>query len=178
MKVLAFAATNSRQSINKQLATYATQLLDAETTEILDINDYEVPLFSIEREEELGQPEKIKQFYQKITDADALVIAFAEHNGTYTAAFKNLFDWASRINQKVWQGKPMVLLATSPGPGGAKNVLASAVTSAPFFGGEVKGQFSLPNFYDNFDSETGEITNIDFDEQLKTVVSTIALENA
>lgn len=177
MKVLAFAATNSRQSINKQLATYATKLLDAETTEILDINDYEVPLFSIEREEELGQPEKIKQFYQKITDPDLLIVAFAEHNGTYTAAFKNLFDWTSRINQKVWQGKPLVLLATSPGPGGAKNVLASAVTSAPFFGGDVKAQFSLPNFYDNFDSETGRISNTDFDEQLKAAVSTIALEN-
>jgi len=80
-----------------------------------------------------------------------LLISFAEHNGSYTAAFKNTFDWASRAEMKVYQGKPAVLLATSPGPGGAKNVLNSALGSAPHFGMDVKGSLSVPSFFDNFD---------------------------
>lgn len=32
----------------------------------------------------------------------------AEHNGNYTVAYKNLFDWASSKNQNVYQGKSIV----------------------------------------------------------------------
>lgn len=157
MKLLAFAASSSRTSINKQLVTYAASLLDNAEIEILDINDYEMPLFSEDKEKELGQPQAAKNFFNKIGAADALLISFAEHNGSFTAAYKNLFDWTSRIDPKVYQGKQMVLLATSPGPGGASSVLATAKTSAPFGGGNVKADLSLAGFYDIFDTDTGRL---------------------
>ncbi|WP_101757537.1 NADPH-dependent FMN reductase [Oceanicoccus sp. KOV_DT_Chl] len=159
MKILAFAASNSSQSINKQLLQYALTLIEQGDAELLDINDYEMPLYSSDREEQGGIPALAHQFREKIDWADALIIAFAEHNGSYTAAYKNLFDWTSRINPKVYQAKPMVLLATSPGPGGARNVLNAAQTSAPHFGGEVKATLSVASFYQHFDSDNGEISN-------------------
>ena len=55
MKLLAFAATNSSQSINKALVTYASQLIEADTT-ILDLNDYEMPIYSSDRESKNGIP--------------------------------------------------------------------------------------------------------------------------
>ena len=61
-KVIAFGASNSRNSINKKLATFAAnQLSDAEIT-ILDLNDFEMPIYSIDREEENGIPDLAKQF--------------------------------------------------------------------------------------------------------------------
>lgn len=153
MKVLAFGASSSKTSINKSFATYAANLIPNAEVEVLDLNDYELPLFSTDKEAEIGQPELAQQFFAKIGNADAIVISFAEHNGSYTAAYKNLFDWTSRIDMKVFQNKPMLLLATSPGPGGASSVLAAAKGSAPFFAADVKGDFSLPSFYDNFDLE-------------------------
>ena len=176
MKVLAFAASSSKKSINKQLVRYATHLLVGENrhqyeVEILDLNDYELPLFSEDREAELGQPQLAKDFLTRIGESDAVIISFAEHNGSYTVAYKNTFDWASRINPKVFQNKPMVFLATSPGPGGASSVLATATTSAPFFEGKVIASFSLPSFYENFDSEQGRITNDDFNKVLKSAVN-------
>ena len=176
MKVLAFAASSSKKSINKQLVSYASRLLLDENqhqheVEILDLNDYELPLFSEDREAELGQPQLAKDFLTKIGESDAVIISFAEHNGSYTVAYKNIFDWASRINPKVFQNKPMVFLATSPGPGGASSVLATATTSAPYFKGRVIASFSLPSFYENFDSEQGRITNEDFTILLMSAVN-------
>ena len=130
MKILAFAASNSRDSLNRALVHYAASLLesgvvDNSALELLDINDYELPLYSADREKEQGIPDRAQQFYQKIGAADALLISYAEHNGHYPAAYKNLFDWASRIDSKVYQGKPAVFLSTSPGGGGARSVLAA-----------------------------------------------------
>jgi len=171
MKILAFAATSSSKSLNKQLVSYATSLIDANehAIEIIDLNDYELPLYSEDREAELGQPVPARAFIDKIATSDAIVISFAEHNGSYTAAYKNIFDWASRITRQVFQGKQMVMLSTSPGPGGAGNVLKSAVESSVFFGGNVVGKLSVPSFYDNFDSSTVTLS----DETLRTELGNI-----
>jgi len=172
MNILAFGASNSRKSINKALATYATTLIDAES-EIIDLNDYEMPLYSVDREEADGIPAEAKLFFEKIGKADALLISFAEHNGNFTAAYKNLFDWASRIDSKVYQGKPAVLLSTSPGTGGAGSSLATAKGSAPHIGLELKADLSIPSFYDNFDSESGKISNTEIQAQLEKAVSAL-----
>tara|TARA_R110001583_G_scaffold2536_5_gene18266 strand:+ start:34519 stop:35040 length:522 start_codon:yes stop_codon:yes gene_type:complete len=171
MKVLAFAATSSKSSINKQLANYAAKQIKDAQVELLDINDYEMPLFSEDREKELGQPELAKTFYQKLGEADVIVISFAEHNGSYTAAYKNLFDWTSRIDQKLFQNKPVIMLATSPGPGGAGSVLSAAQSSAPYFAADVKGAISVPSFYENFDVESGQLTNKDLVDNIMDIIA-------
>ncbi|MCG9730621.1 NAD(P)H-dependent oxidoreductase [Shewanella sp. Isolate13] len=171
MKLLAFAASSSTKSINKQLATYAASLVDGADVEILDINQYEMPIYSQDREEELGHPELAQKFFAKIGEADAIIISFAEHNGSYTAAYKNLFDWTSRIDMKVFQNKPMVLLATSPGPGGAATVLAAAEGSAPYFAADVKATLSIPSFFDNFDMETQALRNPELEDKLRSALA-------
>ncbi|PTB32398.1 NADPH-dependent FMN reductase [Photobacterium phosphoreum] len=173
MKLLTFAASSSSQSINKHLATYAASLVTYADIDVLDINDFEMPLYSSDRENESGIPSLAQKFLDRIAQADAIIISFAEHNGSYTAAYKNLFDWASRIEPKVYQNKPMVLLATSPGPGGANTVLTTAVTSAPYFAGEVKASLSIPSFYDNFDFVTAKITNEELNTALVTTINSL-----
>lgn len=170
MKLLAFAASNSRQSINKKLASYAASLVPNANVELLDLNDYELPIFSVDREESIGQPALAKAFLDKISKADKIIISFAEHNGSYTAAYKNLFDWSSRINNKVFQNKPMLLLSTSPGPGGAASVLATAVHSAPYFAADVKASLSIPSFFNNFDLNTGTINNSELNQKLNDAI--------
>lgn len=172
MNILAFAASSSKKSINKQLLSYiAKDLLPDQSTEILDLNDYEMPLFSVDKEEELGHPELAKEFLSKIAHSDAIIISFAEHNGSYSAAYKNLFDWCSRINPKVFQKKPIILLSASPGPRGGATVLEAAVKSAPFFDGDVKGSLSIAKFYDQFDVQCCTLLNKDIKADL---VSTLA----
>jgi chromate reductase len=176
MKILAFGTSNNRRSINRTLATYAAQLVDGASVETLDIADYEMPLYSDEREQALGQPPQARAFFQKIAEADAIVVSHAEHNGSYTAAWKNLFDWTSRIDSRVFQDKPVLLLATSPGPGGAATVLAAAVNSAPYFGANVVSKLSVHSFHKNFDEAAGHMVHPGMQRRLRR--ATRLLENA
>ena len=154
MKIIAFAGSNSKESINHQLAIYTASLFDKSQTTTLNLNDYEVAIYSVDKEKENGIPDKIMKFASTIDDADLLVISLAEHNGSYTVAFKNIYDWLSRIpNRKVFNNVPVFLLATSPGERGATTVLNSALSRFPRDGSEVLDTFSLPSFYDNFNNK-------------------------
>jgi len=175
MNILAFAASNSTTSINQQLITYiAHDLLSEHDVEILDLNDYELPLFSVDKEKALGQPELAQQFLAKIAQSDAVIISFAEHNHSYTVAYKNIFDWCSRI-KKVFQHKPLIFLSTSPGGRGGANVLAEAVKTAPFFDGEVKGSLSIGQFHQHFDAESGKIHSQEINTALVNTLQGIVL---
>ena len=170
MKIIAFAGSNSQDSINKKLAIYAASLFENTQVEVLDLKDFQMPLFGIDIEKEIGQHSLAKAFLDKIALADILVVSLAEHNGNYSAAFKNIFDWCSRINGKVFQEKPMLLMATSPGGRGGASVLEIAKNAFPRFGAILKGTFSLPSFNDNFDVEKGIISNLELDNQLKEII--------
>ena len=116
-----------------------------------------------------GIPQLAHDFLARIAAVDAVIISFAEHNGGYTAAFKNLFDWCSRVGREVWQGKKMVLLATSPGGRGAGGVLEFAVAAMPRFGGDVVGHLSVPSFGENFTD--GCLSDPALDAQLRAVLA-------
>ena len=171
-KIIAFGASSSKQSINKQLATFAANQFQNVTIEIIDLNDYEMPIFSVDKEKENGIHPLAQEFYSKLGSADLIIISFAEHNGNYSAAFKNIFDWTSRVNMNVFQDKPMFLLATSPGPRGGSTVLEIAKNRFPFQGGIVKGSYSLPSFGENFDAEKG-ITNEELKNEFVKIVNSI-----
>lgn len=184
MKLLAFAASNSRQSINRQLVDYAIGLLadgqiegvPAGALEIstLDLNDFEMPIYSIDRQEAGGIPKPAHDFYNTLGAADALLISFAEHNGSYTVAFKNVFDWASRIDMRVYHDKPIVMLSTSPGGGGGGFVLRTAGHLAGYFGNEVLASLAIPRFGENFDAEAGAVSNPELDAELRRALATLA----
>lgn len=184
MKLLAFAASNSSQSINRQLVDYAIGLLadgqiegvapDALEISTLDLNDFEMPIYSLDRQGAGGIPQPAHDFYSTVGAADALLISFAEHNGSYSVAYKNVYDWASRISMGVYQNRPAVLLATSPGGGGARFVLQSAAQLIGYMGSEVLASLSVPRFGENFDTATGALTDPDLDAELRAALATLS----
>ncbi|WP_419863652.1 NADPH-dependent FMN reductase [Candidatus Poriferisodalis sp.] len=184
MKLLAFAASNSSQSINRQLVDYVIGLLqggeidgvdpDALKISTLDLNDFEMPIYSIDRQEVGGIPQPAHDFYNALGAADALLISFAEHNGSYTVAYKNVFDWASRIDMRVYHDKPIVMLSTSPGGGGGGFVLRTASHLAGYFGNEILATLSIPRFGENFDTEAGAVSDPDLDAQLREALATLS----
>ena len=162
MKILAFAASNSRNSINRLLIDHATtrlqQMQAGIEVETLDLNDYEMPIFSVDREREAGIPAPAQEFFARIGAADAVLVSFAEHNGFVTAAWKNVFDWMSRIEMKLWQNKPVVMLAASPGGRAGANVLASQQMIAPLFGADLRGSLGIGAWFEGWDAEAKRLT--------------------
>jgi NAD(P)H-dependent FMN reductase len=170
MKIVAFGGSNSTQSINKHLATYAASLFESAEVEVLDLNDFAMPLFSVDLEKEVGQHDLAKAFLAKLGSADILVVSLAENNNNYSSAFKNLFDWCSRIVKEVFQQKPMLLMATSPGSRGGASVLEIGRNALPRYGADIKATFSLPAFNANFDLEQNKISNAELDKELRNLI--------
>ncbi len=164
-KIIAFAGSNSKTSINKQLAEYAASLVDNVETTLLDLNDFDLPIYGIDLENEKGIPDNAKKFLDFIKSSDGIILSLAEHNGAYATVFKNLFDWMSRIEGKTFQRKPMLLMATSPGARGGISVLNIAKDRFPRHDANIVEVFSLPSFGANFSE--GKITNVDLSTDLK-----------
>ncbi len=173
--IIAFAGSNSKNSINKQLATYtANQVKDADVS-ILDLNDFELPIYGIDYEIEHGIPDNAQKFLDAIKSSDGIVLSLAEHNGAYATVFKNIFDWMSRIDGNLWSDKPMLLMATSPGGRGGATVLEIAEGKFPRMSANITSVFSLPSFGQNF-SEEGILDaslKAEFLEAVKKFESTI-----
>ena len=167
-KILAFAGSNSSDSINKALANYAASLVEDAQVTLLDLNDFDLPMYSKDLEAKSGIPENAKKFHQFIKEADGIVLSLAENNGAYAAVFKNLFDWVSRHEAKLFMGKPMLLMATSTGGRGGATVLAMAHSRFPYHDAKIAAEFSLPLFDDKFTD--GKITDVQFDDELKEAV--------
>lgn len=172
MKILAFGGSNSKKSINKTLAGFTASQIQSENTEVLDLNNYEVAIFSIDREKESGIPSLIIDFYEKLQQSDLIVISLAEHNGSYSAAFKNIIDWTSRHRSDFFKEKKLFLLSTSTGPRGGKSVMETALSRFPRHGAEIIESFSLPSFGQNFDEKTG-ILSEDLASEFKSKIQNI-----
>ncbi len=173
MRILGFGGSNSSKSINRELVRFAASYFQEHEVEILDLNDYEMPIYKMDRERDNGIPQLAFDFARKIDGCDLLIVSLAENNGAYSAAFKNIFDWVSRIvGRKAFGEKPMLLMATSPGSRGGASVLEIAKTRMPRSGGNVLETFSLPNFNENFEVGKG-ITNAEFRMQLEDKIKSV-----
>lgn len=162
--IIAFAGSNSKDSINKKLVVFTTSLLKDVSVTVLDLNNFNLPMYGVDIENEYKIPPNAHKFLNLIKESDGIILSLAEHNGSYTVAFKNLFDWLSRIESKLFFNKPMLLMATSSGARGGASVLDIAKTRFPYHNANIVTTFSLPSFNDHFIE--GKITNTELLEQL------------
>jgi chromate reductase, NAD(P)H dehydrogenase (quinone) len=172
MNVLAFAGSLRRDSHNKKLAREAVRLLlghGQASAEFLDLRDYPMPVYDGDRERE-GIPDSVAALGTRIAEADALVVATPEYNGSISSVLKNTIDWLSRVKPVPLAGKHALLLAASPGGwGGIRGLWHSRV---PFeaLGVHVFPQMmSLPGAGSAFD-EQGRLADAST-QQLQTLLS-------
>jgi chromate reductase, NAD(P)H dehydrogenase (quinone) len=174
-KIVVLAASNSTTSINKRLAMHAAKVLQDEfkapvEIEVLDLNDYEMPIYSPEREAQ-GIPQLAQNFYAELGAADGVIISLAEHNGAYTASFKNILDWCSRIKMKIFQNRPVMLLATSIGGHGGQNLLAVAMRDFPKLGANITSHFSFGPFKEHFDRQADQLITPELALELREAIA-------
>jgi NAD(P)H-dependent FMN reductase len=158
-KVIGFAGSNSAESINAALVSHVLSKLNTVTQKYIALTEFEIPMYSIDTEQASGIPIDIQLLKNEIAKADGLVLSVNEHNGAWSAFFKNTFDWLSRADRNFLQDTKVLLMSTSPGARGASSALEYAKQTLPRFGAQVVESFSFPSFQENFDSETGAISD-------------------
>lgn len=128
--ILVFAGSARRGAFSKQLAAAATTAITewgAKPT-LIDLADHDAPIYNGDLEDALGIPETVLEFRRLVASHHGLAIATPEYKGFMTPLLLNLFCWASRPSPgddfgAVFQGKPVALMAASPGRLGGVRVI-------------------------------------------------------
>lgn len=156
MKLLVFAGSLRKDSLNKKFAREALRLaIEAGAEgEFIDLKEYAMPVYDGDIEESSGIPETTKQLGKKIAAADALIISTPEYNASIPGILKNVIDWLSRDKPVSMDGKPLLLLAASPGPLGGIRVLWHARQPFEQCGVHVfPGMLGLPDAANAFEAD-------------------------
>ncbi|MFQ3250032.1 MAG: chromate reductase [Glaciecola sp.] len=121
-KILAFAGSGRKHSYNFSIAKCAAQGAQIEGVEVtvIDMSEFDMPIFNEDLEAEVGLPENAKKFKQLLMSHDGFLIGNPEYNSGYSALIKNAIDWASRMEEgekplQAFKGKYAALIAASPG---------------------------------------------------------------
>lgn len=134
MKILCFAGSVRKQSLNKMLAAFISDKLNERNgidSRFIDLADYEMPIYNGDLEAENGLPENAVRLKELFRSSDALLIACPEYNSSIAPLLKNTLDWVSRPGSKdeprlsAYQGKKAALIAASPGALGGLRGLSS-----------------------------------------------------
>jgi len=158
-KILCFAGSNSSKSINYKLVSFAATQIAGHSVDVIKLTDYDLPMFGEDIEREKGYSVDLKMLYNKIKEADALVISVNEHNGMVSAYFKNTMDWLSRLDRNFLGDKKILLMSTSNGKRGAASALEYTKNVLPRFGASIVESFSFPSYSENFSEENNSISN-------------------
>ncbi len=122
-KLLFFAGSARKESMNKKLAKLAADMAQdagAQVTHI-DLKDFEMPLYDGDVEAQNGIPENAKKLKQLFVEHDGFFIASPEYNSSMPPLLKNTLDWISRPHEEkeasliAFNGKIAALGAVSPG---------------------------------------------------------------
>ena len=160
-RILAFSGSARRDSLNQKLlnaTVEAVRVAGGEAT-LISLNDYVLPLYHGDLEDERGMPEKAKQLVDLILQHRGLLIASPEYNSQITPLLKNTIDWCTRADENPFTGKVAAVVSASPGAFGAVRSMTLARQLLTHLGCHViPAQCILPAADKAFDAE-GKLTD-------------------
>ncbi|RUO29508.1 NADPH-dependent FMN reductase [Aliidiomarina sanyensis] len=131
MKLLVFAGSLRKASLNRKLAKHIARAAEAEGAQItyVDLNDYPLPIYNGDIED-AGMPDNVRKLQSLMKAHDGFLISTPEYNGAVPALVKNTLDWISRQQADgesggaLFKGKVAGLCSASPGAlGGLRSLL-------------------------------------------------------
>jgi chromate reductase len=117
LTMVAISGSLRRQSLNTALVRAVQEMVpEGSTLDLLEIGA--LPLYNADLDTE-QPPAAVIAFKQRISAADAVLIATPEYNYGIPGPLKNAMDWASRPAYKApFTQKPVAIMGASPGGGG------------------------------------------------------------
>lgn len=160
-KILCFAGSLRQDSVNKKLARLAGRMAEAAGAEVtfVDLKEYPLPIYDGDIEASEGLPENAKKFKSLMKSHQGFFIASPEYNSTFSAALKNVIDWASRPEPgeeplACFSGKVVALAAASPGAlGGLRGLAGLRSMLSTIKVVVIPEQYALSQAHEAFSSE-------------------------
>lgn len=154
-RILAFAGSARRASLNRQFLAVAVQAARDAGGEVtlLDLNDYVLPLYHGDLEDAEGLPANAQKLIELIVQHDGLLIASPEYNSMNTPLLKNTIDWCTRGDDNPFEGKVAAVISASPGAlGGIRSLQLAQQLLLKLGCHVVPGQTMLPHANKAFDA--------------------------
>lgn len=156
MRILAFAASVRKGSLNHKLVSLAADLARRAGAEI-DLavyGDFEMPMYDADADRERGLPRGALELKKRVERAQALLIASPEYNYSIAGTLKNAIDWVSRARPMPWKGKSVYLLSASPSPmGGIRGLWQTRIPLEGCGAIVFPEMFAVPHADDAFDED-------------------------
>ncbi|HTS88082.1 MAG TPA: NAD(P)H-dependent oxidoreductase [Gemmatimonadales bacterium] len=117
LRLLAFAASLRRESINRRLIRVAVEVARSQGAEVdlADFREFEMPLYDGDLQERSGMPPGALELRRRLEGAQGILLASPEYNYSLPGTLKNAIDWMSRMRPVPLRGKSAFLLAASGG---------------------------------------------------------------
>lgn len=164
--LIAFSGSLRKDSFNTKVL-HALPSLAPAGTNIAMFDIAELPLYNQDLDGDTV-PDIVAALRAAIAEADGIVIATPEYNHSYSAATKNLIDWASRPFMKgPIIGKKSMVIAVTPGPGGAVHGAQATAELLTMLAGTVVAQVASAAIHEKLNADTLEFTDSDLATQLR-----------
>jgi NAD(P)H-dependent FMN reductase len=120
------------------------------TVDIIDLLQYNFPVFSERLKYQKNVTPDVREFADKIINADAVIIVTPEYNGGYPASLKNVID----LLYQEWYKMPVGVVTISDGVFGGSQVITSLVfTLWKIKAWVIPAQFPVPEVNESFSAE-------------------------
>ncbi len=171
MKLFLLSASLASDSLNSKLIASCQSYLQNKHELIIEkFSDFESPLYSIDIENKEGIPKNVERFASHLINADKIIFAVPEYNGSTPGAFKNMIDWVTRIRPVPFKNKQILIISASPSNYGGNRAFLH--TRAPFesCGAFVYPRtFSLANAHNMIDKD-GKIIDTKLEQNLHNLI--------
>ncbi|MBL1210289.1 NAD(P)H-dependent oxidoreductase [Geminocystis sp. GBBB08] len=145
MKISIIVASNNKNlALAHQLNKIALEM--GQTTQIIDLVEEDLPLYTPKVQAQYGIPHKVTQLAQTLINTDGMIFVAPEYNGSIPPTLNNAIAWLS-VSGDDWRGcfngKPAIV-ATYSG-GGGQYVLLAMRSQLSYIGMNVVGRQILTN---------------------------------
>ena len=165
-RILIVPGSARSQALSKRLARAGFAAIDRAggVGTLIDLAQFEMPLYHAELEARDGLPEAVRRLQALIAGHDALLVASPEYNGSMTPLLVNALDWCSRVDPRnpsgsglaIFADKPAGLLGSSPGALGGLRALFHLRDLLAYLGMMViPQQLAVPRAHHAFDADGG-----------------------
>ena len=159
MKTLvAFSGSTRSASFHTRLIR-ALPGLAPEGVRVAHFDLSEVPFYNQDLEDG-GLPESVLAMRAAVAEADGVVFAAPEYNGSYSALTKNTIDWLTRpMRQGALMGKKVMVISVTPGPGGGQRIAKTLSEVLPLFGNELVGVVTAAAIHEKMAADSDTVTD-------------------